>query len=275
MRGFREVAVVRAVPIWLRVTGIVFVALTALLLLAPLVVVVGVSVSESQFIAFPPTGFSLRWYEEVLSSDAYLGSAWISVQVAVLVTISASLIGTMAAIGINRRALPGSGALATVFLSPLVLPTIIYAIGMLMLWSAVFGPVSVVTLWIGHTVVTTPYVVRTVLAVLSEADPFLEEAAKTMGAGRLQRLWLVVLPQCLPGLAAGAFFAFNISFDEAVLSLFLRRPGLTTLPVQIYGQLEFSPDPSVAAVSTIMIGLTILLILVIDRVLGLQRFSKT
>jgi len=143
-----------------------------------------------------------------------------------------------------------------------------------MLWSAIFGPVSVVTLWIGHTVVTTPYVVRTTLAVLSEADPYLEEAAKTMGANRIRRLWLVVLPQCLPGLAAGAFFAFNISFDEAVLSLFLRRPGLTTLPVQIYGQLEFSPDPSVAAVSTIMIGLTVLLILVIDRVLGLQRFSN-
>jgi putative spermidine/putrescine transport system permease protein len=265
---------VRSVPGWLRITGIVFVVLTAILLLAPLVVVVGVSVSESQFIAFPPTGFSLRWYREVLSSDAYLGSAWISLQVAILVTLSASLIGCMAAIGINRRALPGSGALATFFLSPLVLPTIIYAIGMLMLWSAIFGPVSVVTLWIGHTVVTTPYVVRTTLAVLSEADPYLEEAAKTMGANRIRRLWLVVLPQCLPGLAAGAFFAFNISFDEAVLSLFLRRPGLTTLPVQIYGQLEFSPDPSVAAVSTIMIGLTVLLILVIDRVLGLQRFSN-
>jgi len=194
--------------------------------------------------------------------------------VAILVTLSASVVGCMAAIGINRRALPGSGALATFFLSPLVLPTIIYAIGMLMLWSAIFGPVSVVTLWIGHTVVTTPYVVRTTLAVLSEADPYLEEAAKTMGANRIRRLWLVVLPQCLPGLAAGAFFAFNISFDEAVLSLFLRRPGLTTLPVQIYGQLEFSPDPSVAAVSTIMIGLTVLLILVIDRVLGLQRFSN-
>ena len=265
---------VRSVPGWLRITGIVFVVLTAILLLAPLVVVVGVSVSESQFIAFPPTGFSLRWYREVLSSDAYLGSAWISLQVAILVTLSASLIGCMAAIGINRRALPGSGALATFFLSPLVLPTIIYAIGMLMLWSAIFGPVSVVTLWIGHTVVTTPYVVRTTLAVLSEADPYLEEAAKTMGANRIRRLWLVVLPQCLPGLAAGAFFAFNISFDEAVLSLFLRTPDMTTLPVQIYGQLEFSPDPSVAAVSTIMIGLTILLILVIDRVLGLQRFSN-
>ena len=84
----------------------------------------------------------------------------------------------------------------------------------------------------------------------------------------------MVVPQCRPGLIAGAFFAFNISFDEAVLALFLRKPGLTTLPVQIYGQLEFSPDPSVAAVSTIMIALTITLILVIDRLLGVQKFAS-
>jgi putative spermidine/putrescine transport system permease protein len=265
---------VRAVPPALRLAAWAFVVLTAIILLAPLVVVVGVSVSESQFIAFPPAGLTLRWYREVMASDAYLAAAALSLQVAVLVTLAATLVGGAAAIALHRRRLPGSQLLATAFLSPLVLPTIIYAIGMLMLWSAVFGPVSLPTLALSHTVIALPYVVRTTLAVLSEADPFLEEAARTMGAGRLQRLVHVVVPQCLPGLAAGAFFAFNISFDEAVLSLFLRKPGLTTLPVQIYGQLEFSPDPSVAAVSTIMIGVTVLLILVIDRLLGLQRFAS-
>lgn len=266
---------VRSISTPLRIAAVVFVVLTAIFLLAPLVVVVGVSVSESQFIGFPPTGFSLRWYQAVLSSDAYLASGWISIRIAVLVTLTSTLIGGAAAIGLHRRQLPGSQMIATFFLSPLVLPTIIYAIGMLMLWSALFGPVSLLTLWIGHTVVTIPYVVRTTLAVLSESDPFLEEAAQTMGAGRLQRLWLVVIPQCIPGLIAGGFFAFNISFDEAVLSLFLRRPGLTTLPVQIYGQLEFSPDPTVAAVSSIMIALTIVLIVVIDRLLGVQRFASS
>lgn len=266
---------VRSISTPLRIAAVVFVVLTAIFLLAPLVVVVGVSVSESQFIGFPPDGFSLRWYQAVLSSDAYLASGWISIRIAVLVTLTSTLIGGAAAIGLHRRQLPGSQMIATFFLSPLVLPTIIYAIGMLMLWSALFGPVSLLTLWIGHTVVTIPYVVRTTLAVLSESDPFLEEAAQTMGAGRLQRLWLVVIPQCIPGLIAGGFFAFNISFDEAVLSLFLRRPDLTTLPVQIYGQLEFSPDPTVAAVSSIMIALTIVLIVVIDRLLGVQRFASS
>lgn len=266
---------VRAVPWPLRIAAWVFVAVCALFLLGPLVVVIGVSVSESRFIAFPPAGLSLRWYAQVLGSDAYLAAAWLSLRLALLVTLSATVIGGAAAIALHRRRLPGSEALATFFLSPLVLPTIIYALGMLMLWSALFGAVSLLTLWIAHTVIAAPYVVRTTLAVLADSDPNLEEAAATMGAGRLQRLWLVVLPQCVPGLAAGAFFAFNLSFDEAVVSLFLRRPGLTTLPVHIYNQLEFSPDPAVAAVSTIMIGLTVALILIIDRVLGVQKVASS
>jgi putative spermidine/putrescine transport system permease protein len=264
---------VKAVPGWLRVGGWAFVLLTAVFLLAPLVVVIGVSVSESQFIAFPPQGFSLRWYEKALGSPAYLNAFWLSLGLAALVTLSATALGGAAAIGLSRgRA--GSPA-ETFFLSPLVLPSIIFAIGLLMLWSALFGPTTFYTLWLAHTVLALPYVIRTTLAVLAERDPFLEEAARTMGATRMKRLWLVTLPQCRPGLFAGAFFAFNISFDEAVLSLFLRNPNLTTLPVQIYGQLEFSPDPTVAAVSTVMILVTIALMVVLERMLGLNRFAST
>ncbi len=266
---------VKAVPLSVRVLATGLVLLTMLVLLAPLVVVVGVSFSQSEFIAFPPQGLSLRWYQEVLGSRTYMASALTSLQVALLVTLAATLAGGAAAVALHRGNLPFAGVLATFFLSPLVLPTIIFAIGMLMFWSKVFGQVSVFTLWVSHTVVCLPYVIRTTLAVLAESDPFLEEAARTMGAGRLQRLCIVVVPQCAPGLGAGAFFAFNISFDEAVLSLFLRKPDMTTLPVQIYGQLEFSPDPSVAAVSAIMIALTVLLILVIDRFLGLNRFARS
>lgn len=266
---------VKEVPFWLKIAAGAFLTGMVLLLLGPLVVVLGVSVSESQFIAFPPQGLSLKWYAQVLGDERYLVSFRQSLVLALIVTALSSLLGGASAIAIHRRAVPGAGLLATVFLSPLILPTIIYAVGMLMFWSAAFGPVSFLTLIIGHTVICIPYVLRTTLAVLSESDPHLEEAARTMGAGRLARLWLVVLPQCLPGLAAGMFFAFNISFDEAVLSLFLRQPELTTLPVRVYGQLEFSPDPSVAAVSSIMIGVTVVLLLLADRLLGLKRFSES
>ena len=263
---------VKAVPTWLRIVAWVFVILTGMLLLVPLVVVVGVSVSESQFIVFPPQGFTLRWYEKALGSREYVEAFWLSLRLAVLVTVSATIIGGAGAIALSKRG--RGGALESFFLSPLVIPSIIFAIGMLMLWSWAFGPTSFLALWIAHTIVTLPYVVRTTLAVLAESDPFLEEAARTMGASRLRRLWHVVMPQCRPGMIAGAFFAFNISFDEAVLSLFLRNPGLNTLPVQIYGQLEFSPDPTVAAVSTLMILLSVGMILILDRALGLTRFAN-
>jgi putative spermidine/putrescine transport system permease protein len=256
-----------------RVLSWTMLGLVLLFLALPFLMIVPISFSASSVIAFPPQGFSLRWYEKALGSPAYLNAFWLSLGLAALVTLSATALGGAAAIGLSRgRA--GSPA-ETFFLSPLVLPSIIFAIGLLMLWSALFGPTTFYTLWLAHTVLALPYVIRTTLAVLAERDPFLEEAARTMGATRMKRLWLVTLPQCRPGLFAGAFFAFNISFDEAVLSLFLRNPNLTTLPVQIYGQLEFSPDPTVAAVSTVMILVTIALMVVLERMLGLNRFAST
>ena len=189
---------VRSVPPWVRIAAVVFVFLTGVLLLAPLVVVIGVSVSKSQFIVFPPQGFTFQWYMKALGSREYVEAFWLSLRLAVLVTASATIIGGAAAIALSHR--PRGSMLENVFLSPLVIPTIIFAIGMLMLWSWLFGPTSFLTLWIAHTVVTLPYVVRTTLAVLAERDPFLEEAARTMGAGPLRCLWHVTLPQCRPGL---------------------------------------------------------------------------
>ena len=263
---------VKGVPASLRILTWLFVVVTLVFVLAPLIIVAGVSVSESQFIAFPPTGFSLRWFSAIFESNSYVQALFTSLKLAILVTLAATIIGAGAAITLHRRRLPGAGLLGGLFLSPLILPSIIFAIGLLMLWSATVGPVSFWALWVGHLVIALPYVIRTTLAVLADSDPFLEEAARTMGANRWQRIVYVVLPQCAPGLAAGAFFAFNISFDEAVVALFLRTPDLVTLPIQIYNQLEFSPDPTVAAVSTLMMGITVVLIAVIDRLLGIQRF---
>lgn len=262
---------VRRVPPAVRAGAVVFVLATLVFLLAPLAVVAGASVSESRFLGFPPSGFSLQWYAEIFETTTYVGPILTSLQLGAVVTLAASVLGTAAAITIHRGRLPGGNLVAALFLSPLVLPTIIFAIGLLMVWSTYADGPSFTALWLGHTMITLPYVIRTVLAVLHDSDPFLEEAAQTMGASAWQRLWYVVLPQCTPGLAAGAFFAFNISFDEAVIALFLRQPGLTTLPIQIYSELEFSPDPSVAAVSTLMIAITIAIIALVERLFGVKR----
>ncbi len=255
------------------VLGGLALGLILVFMLLPLGVVVAASLTAGQFLTFPPQGLSLRWYGDVLASEAYLAAAWTSLKVATLVTIAATVIGTAAAIGISRRRLPGSALLAGLFLSPLVLPSIIFGIGLLIVFSIWGNGPSLLALALGHTVLTMPYVVRTVAAVLADADPAIEEAARTMGAGPVARLRFVVLPQAKGGILAGAFFAFNVSFDEAVIALFLRTPGVETLPMRIYGQLEFSPTPAVAAVSTLMILMTIIVVVAIERSLGLRKVA--
>ena len=221
------------------------------------VVVAGVSFTAGDYVTFPPQGLSPRWYEAIMSSSVCTGAALTSLQLAVAVTLSATAIGASAAIVLHRGRLPGTGALSALFLAPLILPAIIFALGLLTFWSATIGRTSFYAMWLGHTIISIPYVIRTTLAVLSTSDKFLEEAGRTMGAGPWKVIFHVVVPQALPGIAAGAFFAVNISFDEAILSLFLRSPEITTLPIQIHTQLEFSSDPSIAAASTLMIALAI------------------
>jgi putative spermidine/putrescine transport system permease protein len=259
------------VPWIARALGGILVAAILVYMLVPLAVVVGSSLSASEFLVFPPRGLSLRWYGEVLGSQKYLAAGWTSLTLAGLVTVLAVAIGTPAAIAVYRLKFRGAEALGALFLSPLILPTLIFAIGLLMLFSLHGGGPSFAALAVGHLVICLPYVVRTVGAALAAGNRDTEEAARVMGAKAWQRYWFVVLPECRAGIAAGAFFAFNISFDDAVVALFLRSPGLDTLPLRIYGELEFSPDPSVAAVSTLMIGISILTIVAIDRLFGLDR----
>ncbi|WP_333899280.1 ABC transporter permease [Agrobacterium pusense] len=264
---------VKGIPVSIKFFAVAYVAAIILFLIGPLVVVAGVSFTAGDYVTFPPQGTSLRWYEAIVTSPVYLDAAWTSLKLAVLVTISATVIGAAMAIVIHRQRLPGTTFIGGMFLAPLVLPTIVFALGLLIAWSSYWGATSLLTLWIGHTVIAIPYVIRTTLAVLATSDKFLEEAGRTLGAGPWKAIFYVVLPQAMQGIAAGAFFAFNISFDEAILSLFLRSPEIMTLPIQIYTQLEFSPDPSIAAASTLMILLTVIMILIIDRLFGIQRVA--
>ena len=262
-----------AVPRFAKAATAVFVMAIGAFMLIPLLVVVASSVSGSEFLVFPPRDPSLRWYGEVLRSDAYLSAGWTSLKLA-FITVAASLsLGTAAAIALTRFAIPGKAFVASLFLSPLILPSLIFAIGLLMVFSRYGDGPSFFGLVVGHTVITLPYVIRTVSANLADMDPHLDEAARMMGARWWQRYGLVILPQCRTGMAAGAFFVFNISFDDAVVALFMRAPDVETLPMRIYSTLEFSPDPSVAAVSTIMIGMTIVLVLLLNRVFGLSRIT--
>ena len=264
---------VNGVPIHWRIGAMTLIVLVVIYMVTPLAVIAMTSFSSSQFLVFPPRGWSTRWYAEVLASAAYAHAAWTSLWIAALVTLGALALGVPAGIAIARHRLRHRSWWAALFLSPLVLPVVVLGIGLLIVFSKYLGGPSYATLVVGHLVICLPYVVRTVAAVAGTIDPHAEEAARLMGARWWERYAYVIIPQCRTGIMAGAFLAFNISFDDAVVALFARSPGIETLPLLIYGRLEFSPDPSVAAVSTLLVGITVALVLVLERVVGLTRLT--
>lgn len=254
-------------PIGLRIAASVFVALVVLFLLAPLVVVMAASLSAGGYLVFPPQGLSLRWYAEVLSDRRHQEALLTSLLIATLATAVAVPLGTAGALALSRP-FPGRSAAQLLFLSPLLFPTIVVAIGLLILASRALGGSSLPVIIAGHVVLAIPFVVRPVAAVLAGVDPATGEAARVMGARPWQRYLLVTLPQCRAGIAAGALLAFLVSFDDAVLVLFLRTPAIDTLPLRIYSSLEFSPDPGVAAASTLLILLAAMVVLASERLLA-------
>ena len=240
-------------------------------LLAPLVVVIAVSFGPSAAFAFPPAGFTLHWFAEFFASDAYVRSFFrVSLVVGVLSGTIATLLGTAAAVGLVRFRFVGREALETFFLVPLLVPEILLAAALYLLYARLTIQASIWTLLCGHLVICTPYVIRSVTAGLVGMDPRLEEAAMSLGATRAQAFFKVTLPLLRSSLLSGAIFAFIISFSDINLALFLSGPQSTSLPVHIFSQIQWQGDPTIAAASTMQIVVTGLMILVVQRIFRLR-----
>ena len=248
--------------------GLAVAWLTLLFLLGPLVAVVGGSVSDTPYVAFPPQGFTWRWYGLLLHRADFLRSFWQSVLIALLCTAVAMVLGGLAALGLHRRPVPGMQAF---LMSPLVLPTIVTGVALLQFYYLIDLDAPFTGLVIGHIVITVPYVVRTVGAGLARLDPTIEEAAASLGANAARVLWRVTVPAIMPSVSAAVVFVFITSFDQATVSIFLSGPDMVPLPVRILNTIDFSVDPMVAAVSTVLIVLAFGLIAVLQRLLGLGR----
>lgn len=247
-------------------------ALIYLYLLAPILIVIPVSFSAAAFVVFPPRGLSLRWYVNFLQSRELTEAFWLSLRLAVTVTLAATVTGTLAALALVRYRLPGRDLVRTALMAPIVLPGVVLGIALLIFLNRTPLAQSFSGLLVAHLVVTLPYVVRTVSATLEGFDRRVEEAAASLGAPPLALFWTVTLPLIKPGVIAGAVFAFITSFDELVVSLFLTGPRLSTLPVQIYNYIEFASDPTIAAISVLLIVLTTGVVLLVERVVGFTRF---
>lgn len=251
--------------------------LIGLFLLAPIVVVIAASFSDRAYLVFPPQGFSLRWYAYFFGSREFTSALWLSVQLGLLATAISTTVGVMASLALATARFRGAETLRGLFSAPLMVPGIVVGIAMLIYYNRVsFGGItlggSFASLLLAHVSLTLPYVVRIVSAGLQSFDRSIEEAALNLGAGPLRALLTVTLPLIKGSVLAAAIFAFIISFDEVVVTLFLAGPRLTTLPVRIYNYIEYTSDPSIAAISTILVALTTLVVLVVDRFVGFTRF---
>jgi putative spermidine/putrescine transport system permease protein len=249
-------------------------ALVLLFLLLPVAIVLCFAFNPEPYIAFPPSGVSARWFVKFVTSRDFMAAFGLSLAMGLATVIIAGTLGTAAALAIARGNIPGKAALTGLFLSPIVLPTILTGFALFQLAMVMGTGRQIWVLLAGHCVVAIPYVIRTVLAVLAQSDRALEEAARGLGATPSVAFREVTLPLIRPGVIAGSLFAFIVSFDQFPVSLFLVTPGRETLPIAMFNYLRFDFDGTIAAASTVSILLAILLVLGIERTIGLQEYAK-
>ncbi|MGF1651319.1 MAG: ABC transporter permease [Hyphomicrobiaceae bacterium] len=243
-------------------------------LVGPVIVVLMTSLSTSQALKFPPPGFSLQWYEalfDVSRSRHIHVAAWNSLTVALWATTAATILSVLAAVSIARVRTSSARALEAAFLAPLILPTIAYGLAALMFFSLLGYRPSLLLLTIGHLVVIAPFIFRTTLASLSQLDPVLIEGSASLGANQAYTFRRVTLPIIAPGIVAGAFLAFVNSLDNVPVSLFLTNARTDMLPIRMWGMIESTLDVRVAAISGLLIVCVLVLMIVLDRLVGLTR----
>ena len=230
-----------------------------LFLVAPILVVVPLSVSREPFFTLPVKEYSLRWYADFFGNPRWLAALWNSVVVASFATVLATVLGTSCALGLARPEFPFRRAAMAVVLSPMIVPVVIVAVGSYL----VFGRLGLVNTRLGlvlaHTALALPFVAITVGATLSTYDTNQTRAALSLGAPPLAAFLRVTLPAIAPGVVSGAIFAFAVSFDEVVVALFLTAAERRTLPVQMFSGIRDQINPTIMAAATILLASSALL----------------
>lgn len=256
-----------------RVFLVAFVWVGLAFLTLPLAIIVAVSFTETEYLTFPPEGFTLRWYARFFADTSYLDSIGLSASIAFGSTAIAILIAIPAALTITRSSLPGMRFVNTLFLAPLILPTIVIGAALLQYASMLGFARSYTALLIGHVVIVVPYILRTVLASLARFDLTLEEASLDLGASAFSTFFQVTLPIIKPGLIAGTLFALIISWINVELSIFNATATLMPLPVKLFNYVQYAIDPMVAAISAGTIYVAIVAVVLLDVFVGIDRVA--
>jgi putative spermidine/putrescine transport system permease protein len=238
---------------------------------APIVVVTLVAFTDKGFISLPFDGASLRWFRAILQNSDIVDAFWLSARLAFAAATIGVALAVPAALAIARYRFPGRAALTSFFLSPMMIPAVVLGIAFLRFlsllhWSGSFWPLVAT-----HVIVVLPYALRLALSSAVGLDRDAERAALSCGASRFTAFRRVVLPMIRTGIAGGWVLSFIQSFDELTMTIFVATPGTTTLPIAMYNQIAQTIDPLVTSVSTILISGTIVLMVLLDWLVGLER----
>jgi len=239
----------------------------------PLLFVLLTSFNPSVEPVFPPKSFSLKWYMNIPNRPAVWDGFKFSVTLAALTTVIGLAIGMLCSLALVRYRFPGRNFINTALLSPLVVPQVVLGISLLFLLTCLGSFNSFRNLIIAHVILTLPYIVRVLSANLYRFDISIEEAAMSLGAGPAKTLWYVTLPLIKPGLFAAGLFSFIVSFDNFSMTMFLVTTR-ETLPVAIYSYIKTQDDPTIAAISTLLLLLTVAVLIFTERYIGLKGLLR-
>ena len=223
----------------------------------PVAVVVLLSFNDSQFGAFPMTGFSLRWFEALWNNDAIMRAFRTSIVLGLMTAIISTTLGVLASLALVRYRVPGRNLITTMLIAPILVPEVVLAVALLLFLNFLGIGKSFTLLLFGHVIFTLPFVILVVQARLVGIRRDVEEAALSLGASPRQTFFSITLPLLMPAVAAGALFAFTISFDDITGTLFWKPGGVETVPTQIFAMLRHSISPEINALGTVMIVLTV------------------
>ena len=243
-------------------------------LLGPLVIIVGTSLSDTSYLTFPPEGLTLRWYENIWDISAFRRTMVTSFALAVAGTALSLLVGVPAAYAMARHRVHLPPFLGNVFILPILIPEIVLGFSLMKSVSIGAGLPIFPTLLIGHALLVLPYCVRVVGASLAAFDFSVEEAAVSLGCPRWRAVLTVVLPNIRAGLIAAFILAFITSLNDVSISIFLTGPGISTLPIQLLAHMEQFFDPTIAAVSVLLMVVTVAVMAVVEWTLGLTFLTR-
>ena len=239
-----------------------------LFLLLPVLFAMIISINPSDLYAFPPDGFTLKWYAQVFSRSTWVSSFVVSIQYSVLATIIAIILSTAAAYAIGRFEFRYRNVLDAATFLPLMIPQIILGLALLLFLNN-FGLVgNLAGLSLALAVYATPYATRSILTAMYNFDRSIEEAAMNLGADEIQTFLRITFPVLLPGLLTAAIFSFVVSYSNLQIAVFLQGPGMTPIPVRIFAQMQFGASPVIAAVATINIFIVLFAIVLVERLFG-------